>query len=158
MYGNRLLRKQVVTELKLRRYAFLTLLLLSLAYLFVNLVFSDTGILRYLQLREKESALGGELAVLFEENAVLRSSVITYRTFTSIASASSRLLHVPLRLSLRVGTQLPACGKNILSPALPDKGGHPFCKEDFLKLHNPLVWGPSELTSLEFVERNEVYL
>jgi cell division protein FtsB len=79
MYGNRLLRKQVVTELKLRRYAFLTLLLLSLAYLFVNLVFSDTGILRYLQLREKESALGGELAVLFEENAVLRSSVITYR-------------------------------------------------------------------------------
>ena len=79
MYYNRLLRKQVATELKLRRYAFLTFLILSFAYLFVNLVFSDTGLLRYLQLRENRSALGEELKLLSEENEVLRSSVITYR-------------------------------------------------------------------------------
>jgi cell division protein FtsB len=79
MYYNRLLRKQVATELKLRRYAFLTFLILSFAYLFVNLVFSDTGLLRYLQLRENKSALGEELKLLSEENEVLRSSVITYR-------------------------------------------------------------------------------
>jgi cell division protein FtsB len=79
MYYNRLLRKQVATELKLRRYAFLTFLILSFAYLLVNLVFSDTGLLRYLQLRENKSALGEELKLLSEENEVLRSSVITYR-------------------------------------------------------------------------------
>jgi cell division protein FtsB len=79
MYYNRLLRKQVATELKLRRYAFLTFLILSFAYLLVNLVFSDTGLLRYLQLRENRSALGEELKLLSEENEVLRSSVITYR-------------------------------------------------------------------------------
>ena len=90
MYYNRLLRKQVATELKLRRYAFLTFLILSFAYLLVNLVFSDTGLLRYLQLRENRRALGDlgqeerlerrvALKLLSEENEVLRSSVITYR-------------------------------------------------------------------------------
>jgi cell division protein FtsB len=79
MIGNRLLRKQVAAELKLRRYACLTLFLLSFAYLFVTLVFSDTGLLRYLQLRESNRALREELTLLSEENAVLQSSVNTYR-------------------------------------------------------------------------------
>jgi cell division protein FtsB len=75
MYPNHVLRRQVRTELKRRRYILYTLLLLSLLYMGFNLVFSDTGLLRYLELKGRETALRKDLDHMARENGRLRTTI-----------------------------------------------------------------------------------
>lgn len=76
---NSLLRRQVKSELKLRRYILYTFLLLSLLYVGAALVFSDTGLLRYRELTEKKASLEGELRALRQDNGKLQTSIKTLK-------------------------------------------------------------------------------
>lgn len=79
MYTNNLLKKQVRSELKRRRYMTYTLLLLSFLYVLINIVFSDMGLMRYLELGQKKAALNREIASINEENQKLRHTLKTYK-------------------------------------------------------------------------------
>jgi len=72
--GN-MLRKQVRTELKVRRYVVYTLLLLSICYMAGTLVFSDMGLLRYIELKKKQDSLDLELKNIMDENFKLKASI-----------------------------------------------------------------------------------
>jgi len=69
------LRKQVSTELKIRRYIVYTLLLLSIIYIGGALVFGDTGVLRYKELKVKRSVIEAEVSHMTDENARLEASI-----------------------------------------------------------------------------------
>ena len=73
MNSHQLLRKQVTAELKKRRLIFLTIAILSLLYLVVSFSFGETGLLRYLQLREKKSQLVREIREVETQNSRLQS-------------------------------------------------------------------------------------
>ncbi|HXX80577.1 MAG TPA: septum formation initiator family protein [Thermodesulfovibrionales bacterium] len=73
MNSHQLLRKQVTAELKKRRLIFLTIAVLSLLYLVITFTFGGTGLLRYLQLREKKSQLVRELREVETNNVRLQS-------------------------------------------------------------------------------------
>jgi cell division protein FtsB len=79
MYTNNLLKKQVRSELKRRRYMTYTLLFLSILYVMINIVFSDMGLMRYLELGQKKAALNQEIASINEENQKLRHTLNTYK-------------------------------------------------------------------------------
>lgn len=79
MYTNNLLKKQVRSELKRRRYMTYTLLLLSFLYVMINIVFSDMGLMRYIELGQKKAALNREIASINEENQKLRHTLKTYK-------------------------------------------------------------------------------
>lgn len=70
-----MLRKQVRTELKVRRYVVYTLLLLSICYMAGTLVFSDMGLLRYIELKKKQDSLDLELKNIMDENFKLKASI-----------------------------------------------------------------------------------
>ena len=73
MNSHQLLRKQVTAELKKRRLIFLTVAILSLLYLVITFTFGETGLLRYLQLREKKSQLVSEIRKVETQNLRLQS-------------------------------------------------------------------------------------
>jgi len=73
MNSHQLLRKQVTAELKKRRLIFLTVAILSLLYLVITFTFGETGLLRYLQLREKKSQLVIEIHGVETQNSLLES-------------------------------------------------------------------------------------
>jgi len=73
MNSHQLLRKQVTAELKKRRLIFLTVAILSLLYLVMSFTFGETGLLRYLQLREKKSQLVSEIRKVETQNLRLQS-------------------------------------------------------------------------------------
>lgn len=75
MEAKYLLRKQVGAEIKIRRYVFYTLALLSLVYIGAAFLFSDTGMLRYLELRENRASLEKEINVIMDDTAMLKSSI-----------------------------------------------------------------------------------
>lgn len=75
MSSQNLLRKQVNAELKVRRYIVLTLLLLSIAYIAGSLVFSDTGIIRYKELKENHASIADEIDRIMAENNRIESSI-----------------------------------------------------------------------------------
>jgi len=75
MHSNHILRKQVRTELKRRRYVIFTLLFLSLLYIVVNLLFSDMGLFQYRELRNKEASLQKELSGIVEQNDKINASI-----------------------------------------------------------------------------------
>jgi cell division protein FtsB len=79
MYSNNLLRKQVSAEVKRRRYIIYTLLLLSLLYIIINLVFSDMGLMRYMELRQKKIALEREISDIQRENERLKATIKAYK-------------------------------------------------------------------------------
>lgn len=79
MYTNNLLKKQVRSELKRRRYMTYTLLLLSFLYVLINIVFSDMGLMRYIELGQKKATLNREIASISEENQKLRHTLKTYK-------------------------------------------------------------------------------
>ena len=74
------IRKQVSSELKLRRYVMNTLLALSLIYVFGTLVFSDMGILKYMEIKQKHDTLAMELTQLEDKNRNLDRSLKDYST------------------------------------------------------------------------------
>jgi cell division protein FtsB len=73
MNSHQLLRKQVTAELKKRRLIFLTVAILSLLYLVITFTFGQTGLLRYLQLKEKKGQLVTEIHEVEAQNTRLRS-------------------------------------------------------------------------------------
>ncbi|HUO76544.1 MAG TPA: septum formation initiator family protein [Thermodesulfovibrionales bacterium] len=73
MNSHQLLRKQVTAELKKRRLIFLTIAILSLLYLVISFTFGETGLLRYLRLRETKSQLVRELHEVETQNSRLQS-------------------------------------------------------------------------------------
>lgn len=73
------MREQVGTELKRRRYIIYTLLLLSIIYVGINFVFNDTGLLRYLELRDKNIALEGGLNMILKENDGLKAAIDSHK-------------------------------------------------------------------------------
>jgi len=73
MNSHQLLRKQVTAELKKRRLVFLTVAILSLLYLVTTFTFGETGLLRYLQLKEKKSQLVREIHEMESQNSFLQS-------------------------------------------------------------------------------------
>jgi cell division protein FtsB len=75
MSSQNLLRKQVNTELKVRSYIVLTLLVLSIAYIAGSLVFGDTGIIRYLELKENHASIDAEINLIMKENYKIESSI-----------------------------------------------------------------------------------
>jgi cell division protein FtsB len=79
MYTNDLLKKQVRSELKKRRYMTYTLLLLSLFYVLMNIVFSDMGLMRYRELGRKRDGLTREIAVIGQENRKLMETIRAYK-------------------------------------------------------------------------------
>ncbi|MDP2168656.1 MAG: septum formation initiator family protein [Thermodesulfovibrionales bacterium] len=79
MDSNNRLGKQVRAELKKRRYVILTSLLLSLLYIAANLLFSDTGWLRYKKLLGRQAELRQEVRRMGEENTRLRASIKSYK-------------------------------------------------------------------------------
>lgn len=75
MNSNNLLRKQVVSELKKRRIIFFTLILLSLIYLGISLIFGDMGIIRYTELNTKRTKLEQQIKDMERENTQIRSQI-----------------------------------------------------------------------------------
>ena len=69
------LREQVRSELKRKRYIIYTLLLLSIIYVGINFVFNDTGLLRYLELKDKNIALEADLNRVVKENNRLEVTI-----------------------------------------------------------------------------------
>jgi cell division protein FtsB len=70
-----LLRQQVIAERKKRRIVFFTITLLSLIYLAITFTLSDTGIIRYFELRHKKVLLEQEVSDIETRNNKLRSQV-----------------------------------------------------------------------------------
>ncbi len=75
MNSHNLLRKQVVSELKKRRIIFFTLILLSLIYLGISLIFGDMGIIRYTELNTKRTKLEQQIKDMERENIQIRSQI-----------------------------------------------------------------------------------
>jgi cell division protein FtsB len=74
VYGN-LLRKQVSSELRRRRLIFYTVMLLTIFYIVVNMVFGEMGIIRYLELRKTKVNLEAQIKEIEQDNAKLRSQL-----------------------------------------------------------------------------------
>lgn len=75
MSAQNLLRKQVSSEIRKRRLVFLTLVLLTFFYLAISFSFGSTGLLKYLELREKKNRLALEIQAIEARNARLRSEL-----------------------------------------------------------------------------------
>jgi cell division protein FtsB len=73
-YGS-LLGRQVRTELKIRRYVFYTLVFLSLLYVAASMVFSEMGLIRYFELKDRQAALEKETRQIKEDSHSLQSSI-----------------------------------------------------------------------------------
>ena len=63
-----LLRKQVASEMRKRRLIFYTVILLSFIYLFVSLVFGESGFLRYKKLHHTKVQLESQIQAIQEDN------------------------------------------------------------------------------------------
>ena len=74
------MRRQVSSELKLRRYVLNTVLVLSLIYVFGTLVFSDMGVLRYMEIKEKHAVLANDLNRIEAQNNSLKASINKYKS------------------------------------------------------------------------------
>ena len=69
------LRRQVSSELKLRRYVLNTALILGIFYVFGTLIFSDMGFLHYLEVKDKHRIMTIELASIEAANEELRTTI-----------------------------------------------------------------------------------
>jgi cell division protein FtsB len=72
------LRKQVESEIKRRRYVVYTLLFLSILYVTATLVVGDRGLMRYLELSDKEQSLQVEVSQLQKDNVKLKGVIDSY--------------------------------------------------------------------------------
>ena len=75
MSTNKLLRKQVVSEVKKRRLIFHTLVILSFIYLSASLLFGDAGLFRYLELTKTRKNLERQLVEISRQNEQIRSEI-----------------------------------------------------------------------------------
>lgn len=75
MSGHKLLHRQVTSEIKKRRLIILTIMCLSLMYLFINFVFGNTGLIRYTELQDKKRQIETEIRNVETHNNLLRSEL-----------------------------------------------------------------------------------
>ncbi|GAB4405643.1 MAG: hypothetical protein OHK0032_00240 [Thermodesulfovibrionales bacterium] len=75
MNSDNLLRKQVASELKKRRFIFYTVIFLTLLYMGINFTLGDSGLLRYLELRDKKMRLEEEIKEVESKNIHLKSEI-----------------------------------------------------------------------------------
>jgi len=68
MRGSKALRQQVLAEVKLRQYFWNTVLSLALIYMMGSMIFGDMGLLRYLELRDRQITLEQELDAVTAQN------------------------------------------------------------------------------------------
>lgn len=70
-----LLRKQVSSERKKRRLILFTVVFLIFSYLFISLIFGDTGLFRYMELKNKKAQIEREIKFIETKNARLKSDL-----------------------------------------------------------------------------------
>jgi cell division protein FtsB len=70
-----LLRKQVASEIKIRRLIFYTVILLSFIYLLISSIFTDMGLLKYIELHTKKTRLEAQVQEMEQENLQIRSQI-----------------------------------------------------------------------------------
>jgi cell division protein FtsB len=70
-----LLRKQVASEIKIRRLIFYTVILLSFIYLLISSIFTDMGLLKYMELYTKKTRLEAQVQEMEQENLQIRSQI-----------------------------------------------------------------------------------
>jgi cell division protein FtsB len=70
-----LLRKQVASEIKIRRLIFYTVILLSFIYLLISSIFTDMGLLKYMELYTKKTRLEAQVQEMQQENLQIRSQI-----------------------------------------------------------------------------------
>ena len=75
MSSHKLLRKQVMSEVKKKKLIFLTFVVLSFIYLSISLVFGDMGLFRYLELNRTKKNLEGQLSEINRQNEQLRTQL-----------------------------------------------------------------------------------
>jgi cell division protein FtsB len=75
VHSNKLLRKQVASEIKKRDYVVFTILLLTLIYLSTAFFFNDKSLLSYFDLGKKETALQSEVDTIRQENEKLKAII-----------------------------------------------------------------------------------
>lgn len=75
MSSHKLLRRQVTSEIRKRRLVFITIVFLSVLYFAIRFTFGDTGLIKYLELREKKEHLVREIEEIEARNTRLRSDV-----------------------------------------------------------------------------------
>jgi len=70
-----LLRKQVASEIKIRRLIFYTVILLSFIYLLISSIFTDMGLLKYMELYTKKTRLEAQVQEMEQDNLQIRSQI-----------------------------------------------------------------------------------
>ncbi len=66
------LRRQVISEVKKRRLIFLTLSILTFIYVCIILVFGDSGLIKYMEMKEKKARLEREIKEIESMNSELK--------------------------------------------------------------------------------------
>lgn len=75
MSTDNLLRKQVASELKKRRFVFCTIMFLILIYIGMSFTMGDSGLLKYLELKDRKARLEEEIKEIESKNARLKSEL-----------------------------------------------------------------------------------
>jgi cell division protein FtsB len=70
-----LLERQVRAEANRNRMIFYTIIVLSLAYLTISLVFGDMGLMKYLELNKTRKGLEKQIADISQQNQQLRQQL-----------------------------------------------------------------------------------
>lgn len=66
------LRRQVLSEIRRRRLVFLTILFLTFIYIGFIFVFGESGLIKYLEMRDRKAKLENEIREIELANARLR--------------------------------------------------------------------------------------
>ena len=69
------LEKQVNAEVKKKQMIFFTVIVLTLLYLSISLVFGDMGLFKYLELNRTRTNLEQQIALISSQNEQLRSQL-----------------------------------------------------------------------------------
>jgi len=69
------LEKQVRAEVKKRQMIFFTVIVLTLLYLSISLIFGDMGLFKYLELNRTRTSLEKQIAQISIQNEQLRSQL-----------------------------------------------------------------------------------
>ena len=73
------LEKQVTSEVKKRQMIFFTVIVLTLLYLSISLVFGDMGLFKYLELNRTRTSLEKQIAQISTQNEQLKSQLKSLR-------------------------------------------------------------------------------
>lgn len=69
------LRRQVLSEIKRRRLIFITIAILTLSYISIIFVFGDSGLIKYIEMKEKKAKLEKEIKEIELMNVRLRKEL-----------------------------------------------------------------------------------